>query len=141
MLRSMILTAAVTTFVFAAAASDVVIKPGPTSPTSATSGQEMYRAYCSSCHGLDAKGNGPAAPAMKRMPTDLTTLTADNHGKFPELHVYATIQGDGNSPVHGSKDMPVWGGLFQGMSHGNTAEVQLRISNLVAYIKGLQTSK
>ncbi len=141
MSRSIILTAAVTLFVFGAAASDTVIKPAPTTPTSATSGQEMYRSYCSSCHGVDGKGNGPAAPAMKRMPSDLTQLTANNNGKFPELHVYATIQGDGNSPAHGSKDMPVWGNLFQGMSHGNTAEVQLRISNLVTYIKGLQASK
>jgi mono/diheme cytochrome c family protein len=46
------------------------IKHVPMRPTSAASGQEMYRTYCAVCHGTDGKGGGPAAEALKTAPTD-----------------------------------------------------------------------
>ena len=36
-------------------------KPVPFKPTSAGSGEQMFNEYCASCHGKDAKGDGPAA--------------------------------------------------------------------------------
>jgi mono/diheme cytochrome c family protein len=107
-------------------------------PTSASSGQQMFNEYCAVCHGTDGKGKGPASGAMKAAPTNLTMLATNNGGKFPDNKVYGAIRGDAETPAHGSKDMPVWGTVFQEMSHGNAAEVQLRISNLTQYIGGLQ---
>jgi len=107
--------------------------------TSASSGQLMYNEYCAVCHGTDGKGKGPAANAMKSAPADLTTMTLQNGGKFPDNKVYSAIRGDMDTPAHGSKDMPVWGSVFQDMSHGNAAEAQLRITNLTHYIATLQT--
>lgn len=107
-------------------------------PTSAASGQQMFNEYCAVCHGTDGKGKGPAAGAMKAMPADLSHMSQANGGKFPDNKVFGAIRGDVDMPSHGSKDMPVWGSVFQEMSHGNTAEVQLRISNLTHYIAGLQ---
>src|ERR1700674_202975 len=43
-----------------------------------TSGKNMFLNYCASCHGVDGKGNGPAAAALKPAPTDLTTLAKAN---------------------------------------------------------------
>ena len=37
--------------------------------------------YCASCHGLDARGNGPAAFVLKTTPPDLTAL-AKRHGEI-----------------------------------------------------------
>ena len=54
--------------------STTKIKKVPANPTSAGSGKEMFDAYCASCHGVDGKGNGPAAPALKKQPADLTLL-------------------------------------------------------------------
>ena len=54
----------------------------------------MFKQYCASCHGLDAKGHGPAVPALKVPPPDLTSLTKNNHGKFPEPRVFQAIKGD-----------------------------------------------
>ena len=138
MTRSALLAAALFSSLFCAVASDITIKRITTSQTSPASGQQMYDNYCAVCHGNNGRGDGPAASALKTVPTDLTALAARNNGKFPELHVYAAIQGDRDLPAHGPSDMPVWGNVFQTMSRGSSGEVQMRISNLVQYIKGLQ---
>src|SRR6266536_170947 len=111
MSRSLVLTAVLTTFVFCVTAADKDLKKVPTTPTSPASGQQMFNQYCAVCHGKDAKGGGPAASALKKSPANLTTLAAHNNGKFPELRIYSTIQGDPDMPAHGSKDMPVWGNV------------------------------
>jgi hypothetical protein len=49
------------------------------------------------------------------------------------------ISGQASTPSHGSQEMPVWGPLFTSISQGHTAQVQQRISNLVAYIDTLQS--
>ncbi len=114
------------------------VKRTPITPTSPTSGVEMFKSYCASCHGTDGKGSGPAAAALKTAPANLTILAAHNGGKFPEMKVYGAIKGDSNTPAHGSKEMPVWGSMFQAMSHGDQGQVQLRISNLTKYIASIQ---
>ncbi len=119
-------------------ADQPTIKKIPPSPTSPASGKDMFNTYCAVCHGKDAKGGGPAVAALKMPPPDLTTLTVRNDNKFPELRVYGTIHGDVEVTAHGSKDMPVWGSVFQSMSRDNGAGTQMRIANLTAYIKSLQ---
>lgn len=114
------------------------IKHVPIKATSAASGQEMYKTYCAVCHGMDGKGGGPAAEALKTPPTDLTLLSKNNGGQYPSMKVAATIRGEANLPAHGSKEMPVWGKLFWSMSGGHEAEVQQRVTNLNSYIESLQ---
>lgn len=75
-------------------------------------GQKLYMTYCASCHGVDAKGNGPAAPALKKAPADLTNIPKEN-GKFPALRVKRVIGGDDFVTSHGSREMPVWGEIFR----------------------------
>jgi hypothetical protein len=48
-----------------------------------------------------------AAAALKVPPADLTTLAQRKHGKFPNNKVFDTIKGDGNTPAHGSEEMPM----------------------------------
>ncbi len=114
------------------------VKHVPIKPTSAASGQEMYKTYCAVCHGIDGKGNGPAAEALKVPPPDLTTLAEKNGGKYPAMKVSAVIRGDQMMPSHGSKEMPVWGNLFWSMSGGHSSEVQHRVTNLNHYLESLQ---
>jgi mono/diheme cytochrome c family protein len=114
------------------------VKYVPPAPTSAADGAEMYREYCAVCHGLDGKGMGPAMPALKKMPADLTELTAKNKGKFPELRVYGVLSGEVDLTAHGSRDMPVWGKVFREMSRRDNAIVQLRLRNLTKYVETLQ---
>ena len=114
------------------------IKHATASPTSAASGKEMFKAYCASCHGEDAKGDGPAAAALKQAPADLTALAKTNGGKYPALRVTSVLRGQATLAAHGSQEMPVWGTVFWKMSGGHEAEVQQRIANLNRYIESLQ---
>lgn len=113
------------------------IKEVPPSQTSPASGKDMYRSYCAPCHGMLAKGDGPAAPALKKTPSDLTQLSAKNGGKFPAIKVYALIEGDSMSPAHGGKGMPIWGDVFRSMTH-NEGEIKMRINNLTKYVESIQ---
>ena len=113
------------------------IKKVPAPSTSPASGEKMYKAYCAVCHGTDAKGNGPAAPALKGPIPDLTTLAKNNGGKYPADHVASVLRfGTGGLIAHGSKDMPIWGPLFSAM--GSSSTETLRISNLTHYLETLQ---
>jgi len=107
-------------------------------PTSPASGKEMFNAYCASCHGVDAKGDGPAAGALKKQPADLTMLARNSGGKYPAMRVMSTIQG-GTQTAHGSKEMPVWGPVLLSVSNNRPSTVAQRISNLTGYIESLQT--
>ncbi len=139
-------------------------KSTPNKQASAERGKELFSEYCASCHGVSGKGDGPAASALKIPPADLTALAARNKGQFPSLRVMQAIKAGPSVPAHGSEIMPVWGPIFlqgdyleaagqappqtaagvaeesgQQGRHGATAsEVQLRIYNLMEYIRTLQ---
>jgi mono/diheme cytochrome c family protein len=112
------------------------IKKVPLEPTSMTSGRDMFKAYCATCHGAGGKGDGPAASALKKLPADLTLLARKHDGKFPDGYVATTLKAV-DEPSHGSKEMPVWGPLLSSVSRNN-AETQLRVANLVQYISSIQ---
>jgi mono/diheme cytochrome c family protein len=98
----------------------------------------MFVNYCAACHGKDGKGDGPAAPALKVAPADLTALTQKNSGKYPVMRVTSVLNGQANLAAHGNKEMPVWGKIFWQMSGGHDAEVQQRIGNLNKYLESIQ---
>lgn len=104
-----------------------------------TVGSELYRFYCSNCHGLDAKGRAPT-PAMHVPASNLTILSINNGGVFPREAVHDVIaHGAGKGGVHGTADMPVWGTIFRAFEPNDTM-VDVRIDNLVRYIESIQVS-
>jgi mono/diheme cytochrome c family protein len=96
------------------------------------SGAELYRAHCASCHGSDLKGSGPTPPP------NLTTLAQRHGGRFPDAYVADVLRNGVVLPAHGSAEMPIWGTDFRASEHLNEAQVTLRITNLLNYIKSLQ---
>lgn len=116
------------------------IEKTPIRSTPANSGEEMFKSYCTPCHGLSGKGDGPAAAALKNPPANLTLLAKNNNGKFPDMHVAAVLKGGAGTPAHGSAEMPVWGPLFSQVSSSKPGIVALRISNLSKYIETLQAN-
>lgn len=108
-------------------------------PLTTTVGSELYRFYCASCHGLDAKGR-QASAAMRTPSSNLTTLAVNHGGLFPREAVRDVIaHGAGRNRVHGTSDMPVWGTIFRAFEPNDTM-VDVRIENLVRYIESLQIS-
>src|SRR5687767_11954752 len=83
--------------------------PTPAADAVATRGAVLYRIHCASCHGVEGKGDGPVAPALRKKPADLTALARRAEGKFPEEKVQSFIDGRTELDAHGGREMPVWG--------------------------------
>jgi mono/diheme cytochrome c family protein len=141
MARRIVVAAALGVFavsgMFAAAQQKPQVKPEIITGAPVNDAKVMFQQYCSPCHGKTGKGDGPAATAMKKVPADLTKISARNGGVFPEAKVSRFIAGLDEVSAHGSRDMPVWGDLFKSLpSGGQTAP--LRVQNLTNYLKSIQ---
>lgn len=113
-------------------------KPSHLPSSDPVSGQGMYRMYCAVCHGKDGRGDGPAAIELKTPPPDLTNLSNRHGGKFPEAYVADVLRTGVKTPAHGTPDMPTWGPLFGTVGGTDQALVNIRITNLVNYLKSIQ---
>ena len=111
--------------------------PTPSLALESLTGRDSFDRYCASCHGVDGRGGGPVASALRNRPPDLTTL-ARREGGFPRERVFAFVEGTNRlSLTHGSGDMPVWGRTFRGLE-SSEARIKVRLDNLVAYVESLQ---
>ncbi len=99
-----------------------------------TSGAKMFSDYCAVCHGPQGKGDGPAVAALNTPPTDLTTLSLRNQGKFPARHVTTILRNGVETHGYGTSDMPDWGSLFRRLDKAS----EIRIYNLTNFIRTLQ---
>lgn len=102
------------------------------------SGSGTYKEYCAVCHGKTGKGDGPAAPALKVRPPDLTTLARRHGGRFPDAYVADLLRNGVKVDAHGTAEMPIWGPLFMSIDSSYQSQFDLRISSLTTYIKSLQ---
>ena len=92
---------------------------------------------CASCHGVDGKGQGPVAPALRSKVPDLTLIMRRAAGEFPRVRIRNIIEGTESPVAHGSREMPVWGPVF----HQIDADQDLgdvRVDNLATYIQSIQ---
>jgi mono/diheme cytochrome c family protein len=122
----------------AAPASAQKIERKAARPIASVEGVDTFKAYCAVCHGPQAKGNGPAAKALSKTPADLTTITK-RHGNFSQNDVENIILGTQEMISHGTRDMPMWGPVFLSVNSYDNSLVKLRLSNLVEYLKSIQT--
>ena len=110
----------------------------PVTRTSAWNGKQMYGNYCAPCHGADGRGQGPVATALKTPPVDLSVLSRNNRGKFPDAHIVTVLQNGTEVSAHGSAEMPVWGPILGKMNQTNPQDRMLRVSNLSRYLETMQ---
>ena len=113
----------------------------PFDPVLAELGAEAFPRYCASCHGVQARGDGPAASALIKKPADLTRIAARRGGKFPDGEISRFIDGRFALPSHGSREMPIWGERFgDSVPDSGVAEEVTRgkIAVLVEYLKSIQ---
>lgn len=110
-------------------------------------GRALFQTHCATCHGADAKGQGPLASALVLQPVDLTTLAAVQGGAFPLETVLKRIDGTDPLVSHGSP-MPVYGPYFEGVANtamklpnGQPMLVSEPIADLVGYLMSLQITQ
>ncbi|SPF81599.1 c-type cytochrome [Pseudoprimorskyibacter insulae] len=109
-------------------------------------GRALFRTHCATCHGLEARGNGPMAGVLTVQPINLTELAAANGGSFPMKRVIERI--DGRDPLvsHGSP-MPVYGDYFETLfdlsvrtPDGDTVKTSRPVLDLVMYLQSVQVA-
>ena len=101
-------------------------------------GPELFKAYCATCHGKDAKGGGPMAASLRSAPPDLTRIAVRNGGSFPFLEVQKIISGERQPPAtHGTREMPVWGPIFSEVTWDQDLG-RVRIYSLTMYLESIQ---
>ena len=122
----------------AALAQQPAARPASPRYTLPTSGEQVYLAYCASCHGPKGAGDGPVAQSLKVATPDLTTLAKRNQGEYPAARVSEVIHGESSSRVHGTADMPVWGPIFRTLDSRSEGATKIRVYNLVEHIRALQ---
>jgi mono/diheme cytochrome c family protein len=76
-------------------------------------GRDTFLRYCASCHGPEGRGDGPLAASLTTAPADLTQLAKRAGGRFDERATLETIDGRRAVAAHGTRDMPVWGAVFE----------------------------
>jgi mono/diheme cytochrome c family protein len=105
-------------------------------------GEIEYQRHCASCHGEDARGEGPLAKFLTIKPANLTLLAKNNKGEFPFWRSYRIIDGRDQVRGHGTGEMPVWGARFLAQQGGkdrlSETEVTGRILSLVFYLRHVQ---
>jgi len=137
--------AALAFIVVAAAAPEVEIRQAPLTWQQAaqSDGAVLYAEACAACHGSEAQGDGPAAPALATPVPDLTRLALGNGGVFPAAEVEKMITGQDRVAAHGSLEMPVWGKAFEDVRADRKPGARwgfarLRILALTEYLESIQ---
>lgn len=87
-------------------------------------GRKLYITYCSSCHGVTGRGDGPAAARLLPKPPNLTDDAYMSRKTDQDL--YTVISG-GSPAIHRFSEMPAWKSLLYSE----------RIWDIVAYIRTL----
>jgi len=102
-------------------------------------GSFTYKTYCATCHGKDARGDGPLADKLRFVPPDLTGLARRNGGAYPDELVHRIIDGRKAVKGHGGPDMPVWGDAFKNTESGYSEDkVREKIQGLVEFLRTIQ---
>ncbi|WP_212525380.1 cytochrome c [Actibacterium sp. MT2.3-13A] len=106
-------------------------------------GAEIYRSYCATCHGIEARGGGPMAEILAIDTPGLTRLAAQNDGVFPLLRVMRQVDGRDPMLAHGGV-MPLFGDYFEGGTvavmgpGGQPILTSQTIADLAAWLETIQ---
>ena len=112
--------------------------PDGAQPVGSLDGSVLYKSYCASCHGADARGDGPMAKSLKVPPPDLTRIYISNGGTFPLKRIARIISGEEQLPGgHGTREMPVWGPFFSRVDNDEDLGL-MRIDALARYLQDIQ---
>jgi mono/diheme cytochrome c family protein len=104
---------------------------------SRSTGPQLFRQYCASCHGPGGEGNGPVASFFRLAPPDLTLIASRSGGMFPAERMHRIVDGRESVAPHGHREMPVWGLQFS-MATGQQATADAAVTRLVEHLRSIQ---
>jgi mono/diheme cytochrome c family protein len=108
-------------------------------------GHVLYLTYCQGCHGIDGKGDGPAASALRAKPADLTQLWRSYGTPLDRERLARYIDGRQLLGAHEPRQMPIWGEEFFGdvpPTTPNLENAKHRLFQVLAdYLETLQTER
>lgn len=108
--------------------------------TAIESGADRYVQYCASCHGIDGRGDGPAAETLRTPPPDLTRLSERWGTPLDRTALAELIDGRKGPRAHGPPDMPVWGErLYAGERPESPAREAARRGTILLILEYLET--
>ncbi|SMX44770.1 c-type cytochrome [Maliponia aquimaris] len=125
-----------------ALAGAAALAAGMVQAQNAEVGAAFFGQYCATCHGVDAKGDGPMTQMMTVTVPDLTQMSANNGGKFPMLEVIHIIDGRTGLRAHGGP-MPVYGAVFRSESGGTGGDADVlhglgKVLSIAYYLESVQ---
>jgi mono/diheme cytochrome c family protein len=91
-------------------------------------GKKLYQTYCTGCHGVSGKGDGPGAKTLPVTPADHTGASVMS--KHTDQYLFEVIS-KGGAGVGKSSQMPGWGAVLK----------EAQIQDVVAYIRTLSAGK
>jgi mono/diheme cytochrome c family protein len=107
----------------------------------AMSGEDLYRRFCASCHGIQCRGDGPVAASFRVEVPDLTQTARRARGTDARDRIVRIIDGRYILGAHGTRLMPVWGEDLARLEIGNPdaeRSTQVIIGRLADYVNSLQ---
>ena len=105
------------------------------------SGGNLFQQNCATCHGFEARGDGPMADILSIPPTDLTNLAGEE--EFPTADVVRRIDGRDMLLAHGGP-MPIFAYILEDRSaviddaDGTPVFTSQAVLDIAAYIESLQ---
>jgi mono/diheme cytochrome c family protein len=106
----------------------VLLQGQPVGAEEQNEGKKLYQTYCTGCHGVSGKGDGPAAKALPVKPADHTR--ASMMSKHTDQYLFEVIS-KGGARMGKSSQMPGWGAVLK--------EAQIR--DVIGYIRTLSAVK
>lgn len=121
----------------------ICAQPSWSADYAAMSGEQLYRRFCASCHGLEGRGDGPVASSLRAEVPDLTVTSRRAREANQRDRIARIIDGRYIIGAHGTRLMPVWGEDFARLEIGNPdaeRSAQTLIGRLADYVGSLQRS-
>ena len=94
----------------------------------AAAGKALYGLYCTSCHGADGEGDGPAGAALDPKPSDFTQ--AEFWAERDADRLKKAIEG-GGAAVEKSATMPAWGSVLS----------EEQVGDVIAHLESLRPAE
>lgn len=94
----------------------------------ADKGKALYGLYCTTCHGAEGKGDGPAGAALDPSPSDFTTAEFWSSRSAESL---AKVITGGGAAIEKSATMPAWGAVLN----------EEQVGDVIAHLESLKPAE